>query len=422
MTKKGNQALLPLPTEAPVAPLTPEEIPPELRAIFCEWRFYSEEMDLSTLPKKITYLLTADGVRVARKTPVGVVVEALEGEPLIPLPLMPLNEGLLLSTPKVPWEVLRSIVAFFREVAKTRKAEALVRIYRHKVSGEWHLEVPPQDVSGASVRVDDTWTFDNEGAYVHVMDIHSHVDMAAFFSSTDDADEKRAVRLYGVIGRVSSPQPHSSWRMWTGFSFMDLRLTDVIAVPELQVTFPVKRSVGALLEGDEKSKKIEVDTSLIDPFAGATFPEEWLSKLQERSVMVFGPDDYADWEGYHSRDWQGWGGRQWQTGQSWAPQGWQPGKHYQGHNGHGVPDAFLTTPRSGGAGRFQQIKEAAEFAKLNTKKLVYLVLGDKVTRVMPNGVTRPTKMGYASLAAMKRQRGDELRIYDLTPPAAGGEE
>jgi PRTRC genetic system protein A len=325
---------------------------------------------------------------------------------------MPLAEGLALSTPKIPWDILRSIVAFFREVAKQHKAEALVRIYRHKLSGEWHLEVPPQDISGASVHVDEKWSFDAEGAYVHVMDIHSHVDMSAFFSSTDDADEKRAVRLYGVIGKISSPQPQSSWRMWTGFSFMNLRLTDVIAVPELQVTFPVKRSVGALLEGDEKSKKVEVDISLLDPFAGATFPEEWLTRLSERgNVTVYGPDDWADWEG--------WGGRQWQSGQSWQ----SFPKHYGGHHHHNGTkhDAFLTTPRSG-LGRFGQIKEAAEFAKLHTKKLVYLVLGDKVTRVMSDGSTRPTKMGYASLAAMKRQRGDELRIFDLTPAGLGGED
>lgn len=417
MSKKGNQAtLLPLAAEPPAA-ATPEDIPPELRAVFCEWKFYTEELDFAALPKKITYLLTASGTRVVRKTPVGVVIEELQGEPLIPLPLQPLNTGLILSTPRVPWEVLRTIVAFFREVAKTMKTEALVRIYLHKRTGEWELRVPTQDVGAGSVRVDEKWTFDAAGEYIHVMDIHSHVEMDAFFSGTDDADEKRAVRLYGVIGKVSSPQPHSSWRMWTGFDFLDLNLTDVVAVPAAQFNFPVKRTLGQLLEGDEKDKTVQVDLSKFDPFAGAEFPKEWLTALSERK----GGTVYDGWEDdFDARSWQGWGGRTWQSGNATrTPYGWVPpySRHpaveaWQKEDQRGDADAFLTRP----GGRFQQLREATTYAQLHTQKLVYVVLGDKVTRILPNGSTKPTKMTRNSLQGMAKTKGSDLKYFDLTPP------
>jgi PRTRC genetic system protein A len=413
MTTKGNQTLLPLPQGE--KPATIEEIPPELRAVFCEWRMYSEEMDFAALPKKITYLLTASGTRVVRKTPVGIVIEELEGEPLIPLPLLNLDPGLMLSVPRVPWEVLRSVVAFFRQVGKEMKTEALVRIYRHKVTGEWELQVPTQEVGPGSVKVDEKWVFDAAGEYIHIMDIHSHVDMPAFFSGTDDADEKRAVRLYGVIGKISSPQPHSSWRMWTGFDFMELSLTDVVAIPTAQLSFPVKRSLSAILEGNEESKKVQVDISNYDPFQGATFPAEWMKAISERHVTVF--QNWQDMEDYDARSFMGFTGRPHEHNPSGAytPRHWHGGPtHYQGN---GKRDAFLTPAPP--QGRFAQLKEAAEFAQLHTKKLVYIVLGNTVTRVLPDGETKKTKMSYANVAAMKNQRGDEVRIFDLTPPLGG---
>ena len=57
------------------------------------------------------------------------------------------------------------------------------------------LEKPEQVGTGARVR------YKANGAGSVVMEIHSHHEMAAQFSSTDDADET-GFRLYGVVGRI----------------------------------------------------------------------------------------------------------------------------------------------------------------------------------------------------------------------------
>jgi len=45
-----------------------------------------------------------------------------------------------------------------------------------------------------------------------VLEIHSHHRYRAYFSSTDDADEQRLC-LYGVVGRLDSPQPEVALRV-----------------------------------------------------------------------------------------------------------------------------------------------------------------------------------------------------------------
>ena len=52
-----------------------------------------------------------------------------------------------------------------------------------------------------------------------VMELHSHGDGAAHFSSTDTADEQR-LRLYGVVGRLDRPRPHVALRVGVYGAFL----------------------------------------------------------------------------------------------------------------------------------------------------------------------------------------------------------
>ena len=53
------------------------------------------------------------------------------------------------------------------------------------------------------------------------MDIHSHNNMNAFFSRTDDRDEK-AARVYAVVGRISSFFPEIKVRIANSRSFVEI--------------------------------------------------------------------------------------------------------------------------------------------------------------------------------------------------------
>ena len=54
------------------------------------------------------------------------------------------------------------------------------------------------------------------------MDIHSHNLMDAYFSSTDNSDEK-ATRIYAVIGRLDKLFRDISMRISVGGKFVDIK-------------------------------------------------------------------------------------------------------------------------------------------------------------------------------------------------------
>ncbi len=57
-----------------------------------------------------------------------------------------------------------------------------------------------------------------------ILDLHSHASMKAFFSKTDDADEQ-ALRIYGVVGRLSTV-PQLKLRVGVYGYFMNLPMVD----------------------------------------------------------------------------------------------------------------------------------------------------------------------------------------------------
>lgn len=59
-------------------------------------------------------------------------------------------------------------------------------------------------------------TFDRYTANDLVIDMHSHANMKAYHSATDDADDaacEAQIFLSGVVGRVNTPTPQWAWRI-----------------------------------------------------------------------------------------------------------------------------------------------------------------------------------------------------------------
>ena len=65
------------------------------------------------------------------------------------------------------------------------------------------------------------------------MDIHSHASFHAFFSSTDNEDEK-GIRLYMVIGNLDQPKCSFKIRAGMAGTFGDMALADVFSMQEVQ--------------------------------------------------------------------------------------------------------------------------------------------------------------------------------------------
>lgn len=293
------------------------------------------------LPAQINYLMTKEGVVVFRRLPFGVITEKLEGEPLLasPHPLLPPLPPLKvwLTTPKIPWAIYTQIVAFFRAVNEKHKAEAIIRVFWDPDTDQWIPHCPEQEVGAA--KVDHKDDFDKEGHYRHVADIHSHNTMSAFFSGTDDADEKKAVRLYGVIGKIQHPIPASSWRAWTGKAFAPLKFADVITLPteeevEVAVKFPVKSMV-------QESDGVETFTlkgeSVAAKLFSNDFPKEWMDKVNTQSFYTYHKTGKATGGGSRGKwEWD-------EQRRRWVEPGGEPADPDIGHDvrGHHGPAGFL---------------------------------------------------------------------------------
>jgi len=119
-----------------------------------------------------------------------------------------------LKVPKIPGVIYHQIVAFFRDIAKEMgNAEAFIQVYYDLVEKKYVCHVPEQTVSAASVRYDATKNLNevNRARYIFVFEIHSHNTMSAFFSGTDNGDEKDT-RFYGVLGKIHSEQIDEKYR------------------------------------------------------------------------------------------------------------------------------------------------------------------------------------------------------------------
>ena len=134
--------------------------------------------------------------------------------------LKEVKAGFIPALPPVPLKQLGDILGFFRLMAKNGENEALANVYWDTQDGIFLTDIPKQVVSPYSVKGVISPVYDSD-RYVHYMDIHSHGTMRAFFSATDDADEK-ATRVYAVAGKVHGYFPEIKVRISNGGKFLEI--------------------------------------------------------------------------------------------------------------------------------------------------------------------------------------------------------
>lgn len=107
--------------------------------------------------------------------------------------LADIEPHVILKVPRVPNAFLRSILESARRHLPN---EAMYQLWFD--GNSWRVSMPAQSTTPTAAR------FQDNGATV--IDLHSHGAMDAFFSPTDDGDE-RGFRLYVVIGNVNTERP-----------------------------------------------------------------------------------------------------------------------------------------------------------------------------------------------------------------------
>jgi PRTRC genetic system protein A len=101
--------------------------------------------------------------------------------------------------PPIPAALMYQVVKFFKEVADKHDTEVAVLL--HFGEGEWGVSVPKQQVSAGHVDYK-VGVADRMPGKRMIGTMHSHVDMSAWHSSTDDDDEAQFDGLHVTLGKM----------------------------------------------------------------------------------------------------------------------------------------------------------------------------------------------------------------------------
>jgi PRTRC genetic system protein A len=194
-----------------------------------------EEAQKQNFPE--IFMITSDGVyKHHRLGGIGSERYVCAKVPNIPgyeLMVPPKQETKFLPAGKVPGELFDQIVSLYREVMRVnngRNLEAMAWILWNSEQG-YFIHVPKQQVSGASVNYE--WDIP-EGSIV-VVDTHSHNSMGAFFSGTDDGDDRKGVRYSGVVGKLTTTTFEMIWRFCYQGKFFEVKFDEIFAPPRAEV-------------------------------------------------------------------------------------------------------------------------------------------------------------------------------------------
>ena len=196
--------------------------------------FHHSLEDALKSDKTTRYVTSADGIMEVRSNEIGVfIVKAskIAGAEKI-------KEAFTLNLPKkIPYEIFLQTISFFRGVAdRFSNSEAALQIFWDRSKEEYFVYCPKQEVAGSTV--DFTRDPVMEQEHLLVMDIHSHNTMGAFFSATDNKDEKET-RLFGVIGKIKDEVPEFKFRAVCAGNHIDnIKLFDIFENPFDDVAVP----------------------------------------------------------------------------------------------------------------------------------------------------------------------------------------
>jgi PRTRC genetic system protein A len=168
-------------------------------------------------PGRVRYLVARDGLYIEARTPV--IHACAQLAPVDQLPCGEVEPHFTLTHGGVPPGLLDDAVGLAREAAPNEWAGAIV-----VRDGRYELLCPTvHEALGSRIRYD---AIDIAATPV-VMDLHSHVDMAAFFSGTDDQDDSAnpaVAFVAGVVGHIHEQAPIWRYRIVINGRAFDMSL------------------------------------------------------------------------------------------------------------------------------------------------------------------------------------------------------
>lgn len=191
--------------------------------------FAVEKFDVES-NKNFHNAIFANGLFQMRKAPIGTFIVPVEESDFTKYGLTKKCEASFIpdynDIPKIPCGILEEVIKLYRTISKTISSEVYCAIVWDRVEKDFFIHVPEQEVSAATINYTNTPEIYSNPDLVVVMDIHSHVNMNAFFSATDLADEM-GTRFFGVIGKIDNDKPEMVVRAATNGIDIQLKIADI---------------------------------------------------------------------------------------------------------------------------------------------------------------------------------------------------
>ena len=190
-----------------------------------------------TAARAYEYILAGNGLFKRARSPMIAATVPIYSHRIAGLP--DLKPGIQVFPGRIPGTMLAYILAHVRGIVSADlEAMYQLRLAQTADGLAWKITAPTQTQTATQV----SYTYEDPDTVI--CDLHSHCDMGAFFSPTDNTDEQ-GFRFYAVIGRIHNTWPEIALRLGIFGDFIPLPATILFTDPGPFVDRMVERSRGA---------------------------------------------------------------------------------------------------------------------------------------------------------------------------------
>lgn len=157
------------------------------------------------------FLLAADGLYLEVRRPWLHYIHQLAKHTAVAIPF-----GEITKKCELDFGSIGSALPQMKEFAAKAKAdaplEAAASLLWDHVKKSWRIEYPKTigEATPGSIQYEQVLPGEDESLAI---DLHSHGHLGAFFSETDNADDRGSVKIAGVLGDLDKAQPTVAFRM-----------------------------------------------------------------------------------------------------------------------------------------------------------------------------------------------------------------
>lgn len=181
------------------------------------------EPNLDDIKESVAMLLDGEGWKIVRRNPIFHSVT-----PCPPPNYKPATCKTTFVGSKIPLRLFVQIEEFFKAVYVKQKSEALVLLYYHDATRQYKAVVVEQQALGLHVDGLGKDIPAPDAGWIFAGDIHSHANVSAFHSGTDDKDEQFKDGIHITIGNVDGDNLSYSFSITNAGQRTMLRRSDMV--------------------------------------------------------------------------------------------------------------------------------------------------------------------------------------------------